>query len=488
MKNPSFLHKRGIPLGLGLLSLVLLFLPLLPEPTEAEAGFGVFLGRFHPLLVHFPIVLIVIPLLLEGLRRLGNWNFDRRLMPLMLGLGILSALISALAGYLLYGSGDYSGELVRRHLWGGVLLAVGMNLCGLAFYYRWNRLLMVFLLLTNGLLLYTGHMGGSLTHGESYLTELWPEWGQTETPIEQKPLAELNVFDDIVMAIFDAKCLACHNEQKAKGKLVMSSFAALQKGGSSGEPMAIGGNLKASLLHQRIALPLTDEDHMPPSGKAQLSPEEEQLINWWIASGASEEQLVGERTAGDTIKQALDQYLPQIAHRQRVQIQNREERDALAKKLVPLVEELGLELAPDPETDSLLFAISMKLPAERITDADLVELLPYAHAISRISLVSAEITDDGLHTLSQMPELRRLVLAKTCIDGSGLAYLERLNKLEVLNLSDTSVDDVTVLNLLNLSSLKEVYLYGSDVSLNVIAALQEYLPGTEVLPAEGGLY
>lgn len=488
MKKASLTKQYGIPAALMVLSLLLLLLPFLPEPGESEAGWSVAIGRVHPLVVHFPIVLVLIPLLLEGLRRIWQWQFDARLMPFLMTLAIGSALVSVLAGFLLYQSGEYSGDLVNDHLAGGVALALCLNLSGLALYLHWDKLFLTALLLANLLLVYTGHLGGSLTHGTAYLTELLPDWNTEVAPIEQKPLAELNVFDEIVMAVFEAKCLSCHNPQKAKGKLVMSSYEAILKGGESGEALLDSNSLSGSALYHRIALPLEDEDHMPPRGKAQLSEVESQLIAWWIQSGASPEQRVGEQEPRDSIGQALATYLPQIAYRQQVQIQTKRERDELAEELMPVAKQLGLEVEPDPESDSLLFAVSMKLPAMPVTDASLVELLPFGHAISRVSLVSSEITDEGLYTLGQMSALRHLFLAKTCITGSGLPDLAGLQQLETLNLSETFVEDAHALHLLDLPALERVYLFRSNVSLNVIEALQQHRPETKFLPTMGELY
>lgn len=486
-KTYAWSQKLGA-IALVALSLFLLSLPFLPYSGTPESSTWVLWGHLHPLLVHFPIVLIILPLLLEGLRRIAKWDLDVRLMPLVLSLAILSATVSALAGFGLYLSGTYIGERVHDHLWAGVILGVVLNLSGLAFHWKWSKLYLGGLVVANLLLIYTGHLGGTLTHGEDYLSDLLPAWNEPIAPVEQKPLAELNVFDDIVLAVFEAKCLTCHNPQKAKGKLVMSSWEELMKGGESGDSMIIKGELAASALYHRIALPLDDEDHMPPSGKAQLSADEQMLLTWWIESGGQSEQLVGTFPQGDSIQTALESYLPKLARRQKSVLRSKQERDELAAELIPHVEALGFAVELDPAVDSMLFALSMQLPTARITDATLVELLPYANAFSKISLVSAEITDEGLYTLSQMSQIRHLYLNKTCIKGEGLAYLARLEQLETLNLSDTFVDDTEVLHLLEIPSLKQLYLFHSEVSLNVIEALQQFLPDTEVLHAEGEMY
>ena len=483
----NILSIKGVWIALGLVSLGMLILPFRPEPYGEAGTFSLFLGRFHPMLVHFPIVLILLPMVFEGLIRWKKWDFLKQIQPAFILIAIVSAIFTAYIGYLLYGSGEYSGELIRNHLWGGVGVAVCMSLAGILYGMGREKIFLALLGISNLLLLYTGHLGGSLTHGENYLTEYLPEMG-TAAPIEQKPMAELEVFGDIVMAAFEAKCLTCHNETKAKGRLVMSTFDDIMAGGKSKKTLLVAHQPDSSELFHRISLPEDHDDVMPPSGKAPLSEEEKTLIHWWIQSGADPEQQLGSDPLPDSVQLAINDYLPKIANLQRAQIKKKEERDALAKDLYPIVESLGMEITPDPEADSLLFALSMKFPPQKVTDADLVELLPYSHAFSRVSLVSSEITDDGLYTLSHFRELRSLVLAKTCIDGSGLVYLSQLPKLEALNLSETDVNNTTVMHLIAFPALKEVYVFNSEVSSNVIASLTAFMEGTEVLHQEGALF
>ena len=227
---------------------------------------------------------------------------------------------------------------------------------------------------------------------------------------------------------------------------------------------------------------------MPPIGKAQLSNAEKTLIYWWLNSGGKEDHVLGKDSKPDSIQTALNESLSQIAARQTEKILKKEELDRLARVMRPELTRLGFVVEFDPESDSSLFAISMRLPPKKITDETLVKLLPYSHAISKISLVSGEITDDGLYTLSQMSALRHLVLAKTCIKGEGIPYLARLPKLEVLNLSETSVNNLSIFHLMDLPQLKTVYLYNSEVSVNVVEALNAYLPDTKIINQEGDLY
>jgi uncharacterized membrane protein len=84
-----------------------------------------FLGRLHPMIVHFPISLILFAAILE-LWTIGKP--DSKFKPginLMLKAGVISALLSVGLGLLLAGNDDISGDLLDRHRLTGILTGIG---------------------------------------------------------------------------------------------------------------------------------------------------------------------------------------------------------------------------------------------------------------------------------------------------------------------------------------------------------------------------
>lgn len=82
------------------------------------------------------------------------------------------------------------------------------------------------------------------------------------------------------MHLLKKECFSCHNQNKQKGGLVMTSREALLKGSDSGEVVA-EGNPDGSLLAKAL---LADADpHMPP--KKQLAEPEIELLRQWIQDG-----------------------------------------------------------------------------------------------------------------------------------------------------------------------------------------------------------
>lgn len=482
-----------LPIAVALTA-ILIALPFLPEESGLFGGWDIFTGRLHPLVVHFPIVLMVLPLLLWLVMGVGKKESIRGALPWIWALAVMSSLVSVLAGYFLFHSGEYAGELVQDHFWGGIAVAVIAIWCAWTYarFRRtsrklWLNLYVILMVLGNAAVIYTGHLGGSLTHGEEFITEAIPLNPFLEIPedLKNQSPASLRVFDDMLMPAFKTRCISCHNPNKTKGGLVMASFTELAKGGKSEKPMLVAGNPDSSELYYRVTLPTDNDDHMPPEGKKGMAPEEITLLRWWIEQGANPADTLGAGPTDPTDKLAVEKYLGQLTRQRQLFAAKTAERRQLEPELRALGDKLGLIIQPDPDTDSLFFAVSMQIPPARVTDETLSELQAYSPAFSRISLVSSEITDEGLYALSDMTNLRRLLLQKTCIDGSGLIPLKDLPQLEVLGLSHTNVGDVTALALIDFPALKQVFLFNTKVGENLVQALDTYLKPVKVSQEEG---
>jgi mono/diheme cytochrome c family protein len=101
----------------------------------------------------------------------------------------------------------------------------------------------------------------------------------TATAQDKKPVS----FEKDITPIFKASCNKCHKPDKKKGKLDMSTYAELMKGGKQGSPIT-AGDPKKSLLVEMIS---GDEPEMPEDGE-KLKPEQIELISRWIKEGAKQ--------------------------------------------------------------------------------------------------------------------------------------------------------------------------------------------------------
>lgn len=108
-------------------------------------------------------------------------------------------------------------------------------------------------------------------------------------PTEEKPVS----FYRDVRPILQRHCSGCHQPAKAGGKLVVTSFEELQKGGEAGAGF-VAGQADDSVLLQYI---VGDPPEMP-RGADPLKPEQIDLIRRWIGGGAKDDTPVAAR---DTI-------------------------------------------------------------------------------------------------------------------------------------------------------------------------------------------
>src|SRR5690606_13294626 len=83
-------------------------------PAELWWGWE-FLGRMHPVVVHFPIALLVIAAAMEATTLKRFEGFLRPGISWLVYAGAGAGLLAALFGWLLAESGNYGGELLDNH-------------------------------------------------------------------------------------------------------------------------------------------------------------------------------------------------------------------------------------------------------------------------------------------------------------------------------------------------------------------------------------
>jgi uncharacterized membrane protein len=266
-----------------------------------------FIGHFHPVLVHLPIGILLFAILMQLISKWEKFNQLTNALPLAYLLGAISAMFSCFTGLALANNGDYDADLIFKHQWLGISVAV-ISLTG---YYLikknktvYSKWLSYFLLL---LIILTGHLGGTLTHGTGYLTTgVSKEEGgliKYDKPIITNAQEAL-VYKDIIQPILKDKCYGCHSAIKQKGKLRLDEKEWILKGGEDGI-IIHAGEAMSSTIYKNILLDPVDEQHMPPKGKPQITDQERMLLEWWINTGASFEKKVKELPQTNSIPNIL---------------------------------------------------------------------------------------------------------------------------------------------------------------------------------------
>lgn len=466
-------------IGVALLMLgpleVLAFLHA-PDGRE-RADWLQFIGRFHTVIVHLPICLVVLAPVLEAMGRFKRWHALLPAAGFVLGWAALATVGAVVSGGILAYSGGYGGELVREHMWGGVYLSL---VCGAALALRsWvtRKPTPLGQWLYGGTLVFgvvvmtwTGHQGGSLTHGEGYLTQRMPArmksvFGIKEARSKASPGQPADAFYlTHIQPIFDNNCVVCHGSRKKKGGLMMETYADLVKGGESG-PVVTASNPEKSELYRRITLPGDHKEFMPSDGKKPLSKEQVLLIKQWITAGASPNQTLADLKAAGIEVAAPVAPLPPAAPDYR----------PFAAQIAALEARLHVHLVPVSQvaTDGLILRTVSE--PQKADDAMLAQLGPVAALIVDAELSRTPVTDKGLAAIAKLTNLRQLDLAGTTVTSAGLTALTPLTKLRRINLVGTAVDDTAVATLRRFPALKEVHAFGSKISESALTSLNAAL-------------
>lgn len=110
------------------------------------------------------------------------------------------------------------------------------------------------------------------------------------TPTAKAAMPADPVFTRDILPIFQKSCGGCHSGQKPKGDLSVETFAALLKGGQSGEPAVIPGKPDASPLIRMVQDQVEDLEMPPAARRAKypaLTKDEIAKLKGWIAQGAN---------------------------------------------------------------------------------------------------------------------------------------------------------------------------------------------------------
>ncbi|HMP16103.1 MAG TPA: hypothetical protein PKD72_03695 [Gemmatales bacterium] len=91
-------------------------------------------------------------------------------------------------------------------------------------------------------------------------------------------------FEKDVLPILENKCTTCHSGSNKKGRLDLSSYEALLRGGKHGAAV-VAGKPESSLLIQLSGK--TQKPAMPPDDDEPLTPQELALLKAWVAQGAA---------------------------------------------------------------------------------------------------------------------------------------------------------------------------------------------------------
>ncbi len=413
-----------------------------------------------------PIGILLLAYLMALLSKTKRFQYLNATLPFVLLVGIVSSVIAFVTGWVMPKEGNFDDSLISWHLW----FAVGMTISTIIVYLiytskndKLKRLFVPGFTVSIILLSMTGHYGGSLTHGENFLTTPFKE----EKTQYHSSIEELHIYKDVITPILKNKCYSCHNEGKQKGELIMSTINGLLVGGKEGHIIKAGFSEESSLI-SRIQLPIEEEKHMPPKGKKQLSEKEIQLLTWWIDNGAEFDKRAGEINRDQSINKVLKTY---IQNDSGLRLDNIQKADA---SVIQALTNMGIVLEMQSE-DSPLLSVLLSRDTS-LTKNKLKKLKKVADNINELDLSFSNIDDSMLEIVSRFKNLRTLKLNGTSITSEGLKHVDGLTNLGYLNIYQTRVDDRAFSILSKLESLKKLYVWQSSITDSALSQFKNDHP------------
>ena len=451
-----------------------------------------FLGRFHPLIVHLPIGIL---LLAFGFELLSWHRYFRKLsdtvQPALL-VGALSTIVAVVTGLWLAGEGGYDNTLLTPHKNLGFATTALALIAWTVRHYasklevgdmtrRWLCTLVLFPVV--GLVSLTGHYGGALTHGVDYL-EFVPEAAAGETA--QVTLAavtnvdEAVMYEDIVRPILEAKCYSCHSASRQKGQLRLDGIDKVSKGGKHG-PVLVSGVVDSSSLYHRLILPMEDTKHMPPEEKPQLTSAEIDLIHAWVADGYPFNKKVAAFATKDKIA-AFVKAIQSTGKPKQTWVPATTVAEADPAAVQRLKDKGVLIMSVEQESPYLMANF---INTRTSGDSALSLLLPIRQQLLWLNLERAAVTDAGMDIITRLDALRILSLKDTQITNAGVARVATLPHLVSLNLVGTPVTDAALKTLEKTPSLERLFLFQTSLS---VAAIKEFMKVKTTAQVDTGGY
>ena len=468
-----------------------------------------FIGHLHPLIVHLPIGILLLGIFMMAYEHYSGVDFKTPISFAFL-VGSISAVLACIAGWILSNSGEYDTVLVQKHQWTGIATATLGLMAYLLKQYR--KILAILLTL---LIFITGHYGGTLTHGENYLfnsnenantvptdTLKGASKKITQTISSGKDsisIVKYNLYKDEVAPILKLRCYNCHAALKQKNGLRLDGEMFIKKGGKNGK-IFIAGNTFKSPLYTSLVLPIDDEKHMPPKGKHQLSQNEILIIERWIKSGASFEDIIdtiNNKEVANNVAAAnkiANKNIVDDSKSEKVKIEIREttkgiivDNNKTAIKISSLPNPAAISPAIIEDFKQKNIILTNNAEGSNFVMANFVNVVPFNKASLQalknineqlviLKLTNLAIDDNDLKIVADLKNIKKLNLENSLITDDGMAYIKQLSQLEQLNLYGTNISDEGLIQLTSLKNLSQIYLWKTKVTKGGIEQFKKIHP------------
>lgn len=442
-----------------------------------------FVGRFHPLVVHLPIGFIILALFFELIQWKKKVDLNQAIAYGLL-LGSIFGVFAVALGFMLSSEGGYNENTLAIHKWTGIATTV-MSMIAFILKIKMDTIAWsvkaypIVLVLTVGQLSIAGHYGGNLTHGSTYLLEHAPVFvkGLAGMKPPRERITNLDsamAFEDVILPIFETKCNVCHNQDKSKGALLLTSAENIMAGGENGHVIVAGEPTKSELV-RRITLDPNHKEFMPTEGRTPLTKEEVALIEWWIVQNAPFNEKVADLILSDRILG----YLKEVGIGEDKSFFDKLLLPPISQAILEVIVSEGFNVRPVANGSTL---IEVRYPPDNPEELNLDKLKTLLEAKENIvwlTLSDTNLQDEGMPVIGKLSNLTKLYINRTKITDKGLQSLTSLKNLTYLNVYGTKITDNSINSIAQLTALKKLFIWQTGISQEGRAKIQESIAGLE---------
>jgi hypothetical protein len=419
------------------------------------------LGKMHPLALHFPIVFGI--LIIVYFLFFQKFRFPKDTEKLLLAINALFASAVAIFGIFLAKQGAYEGEIFDLHKWGGISIAFFSWV--LLFILNVNIVLkkliaVLFLVVLIG----ATHKGAQLTHGVNALS--FPEREILEDGKFIINDSTSTIFETAVLPILNQKCVSCHGPDKVKGDLRLDSRMHILRGGESGDILT-AGLTGDPILTRLIHLPEDHDEHMPPEGKLQLTKNELSLLRNWIKKENNFDIFINELSPDDSLVVLVENY---IAANRKVEI----------KTDLPGLDEFNTDYC----TVNYLFYGTDEVEVNFFQGSfynreTLKNLLKIKSQIVRLNMQNMPLEKEDLDIILQFENLQKINLNSTQLTINEIEAIKVLDNLSSVAICGIEFNETELDNFLADAKFGEINVWADNVNQMQLETLVAKYPDIE---------
>ena len=428
------------------------------------------LGKMHPLVLHFPIVLGILIGIYYLVDKKGSVD-NNKLHPILVGNAFLASIV-AILGIFISKQGGYDDSLIFAHQWGGITIAmIGWGLIYLQQYnqrFKSNYILrvefsMVYLLV---IIIFT-HKGAQLTHGASVISFPQKEAAENTQMIKVVTDSNATLYARAVAPILQQKCVGCHGANKVKGELLLNTPENILKGGKNGSILTADKD-KEAMMFERIHLDITHKKHRPPDGKVQLTTEEVAILSRWIKAGGDFKTKMNELAKTDTLFLLANKYIP--ADNTKVEV----------KTGLPDLAEYNSNYC----TVNYLYhgsdAIEVNFFQGTFYSRDVLKKLEKLQdQVLRLNMQGMPLTNEDISIISQFNNVESINLNYTKLDLKTIEPLKQLKKLKLLSICGLNFTESELTNFLKGAAIANINIWSTVIGKTQLDKLVARYPKTK---------